>query len=67
MNCGPEEWDKVRVFMEDGETVVEPENTADPKEDNSDNEDKDWNLRDYVSEGSKGKEETGKNDDWDGA
>ncbi len=31
------------------------------KEDNSDNEDKDWNLRDYVSEGGKG--ETGKNDD----
>ena len=23
MNCIPEEWDKVRVFMEDGETVVE--------------------------------------------
>ena len=32
VNCGPGEWDKVRVYKEEGETVVETENRADPKQ-----------------------------------
>ena len=44
VNCGPEEWDKVRVYMGDGETVVEMIEVLNDKEDNSDNEDKDKNL-----------------------
>ena len=44
VNCGPGEWDKVRVYMGDGETVVEMIEVLKDKEDNSDNEDKDKNL-----------------------
>ena len=32
VNCGSGEWDKVRVYKEEGETVVETENRADPKQ-----------------------------------
>ena len=56
INFCPGKGDKVKVYKEEGETVVETENMADPKqedqEDNNDNEDKDWNLR-VLNENSK--------------